>query len=244
MIAALRLFGARDDFVHLRLVFGDYAVDSLKHLVLFVAAIVAARDTCELDDADLRRMLYVGTAAHLDIVADRIRRNILALGNVRQTLELVFLPGEHIGALLARNDLSDKRLVKRYEALYLGLDFREIFGRKSVRQIKVVVKPLVCGGTDVNLNVLEHILDRACRQVRSAVASHLFCQFGHISPCNLRPVLYHIFYFRGTTRLIDLLPSASITCATARTPSAVTPQMPSICSAGSTRRPNDSMVDP
>ena len=86
VVAALRLFGALHHGVHLGLIFRDNAVDALEHLVVDVAAIVAARDARELDDADLRRMLDVRPAAHFRVVAHRVGGNVLALGNVRETL--------------------------------------------------------------------------------------------------------------------------------------------------------------
>ena len=190
-VAALRLLGARDDLVQLRLVLRDDAVDALEHLVLLVAAVVAAGDAGELDDADLLRVRDVRTAAHLHVVADGVGRDVLALGDVAEALELVLLAREHLRALVARDDLPDERLVERDQARDLGLDLREVLRRKAVRQVEVVVEPLVRRRADVDLHVLEHVLHRARHQVRRGMPPHLKCSFCHclsLNPC--RSVYY------------------------------------------------------
>ena len=72
VVTALRLLGASDDLVKLGLVLRDNAVDALEHLVLLVAAVVAAGDARKLHDANLLRVLDMRAAAHLDILSDRI----------------------------------------------------------------------------------------------------------------------------------------------------------------------------
>ena len=184
VVAALRLLGARDDLVQLRLVLRDDAVDALEHLVLLVAAVVAAGDAGELDDADLLRVRDVRTAAHLHVVADGVGRDVLALGDVAEALELVLLAREHLRALVARDDLPDERLVERDEARDLSLDLREVLRRKAVRQVEVVVEPLVRRRADVDLHVLEHVLHRARHQVRRGMPPHLKCSFCHCLSLN------------------------------------------------------------
>ena len=181
VVATLRLLGAGDDLVKLGLVLRDNAVDALEHLVLLVATVVAASDARKLHDADLLRMLDMGAAAHLDIVAHRVGRDRDAVrDDVRKALKLVLLTGEELLRLVRRHFLPDERLVEGDEARNLGFDLREILGRKAVRKVEVVVEALVRRRADVDLDVLEQIHDRAGHQVRRAVPALLQCNLCHI----------------------------------------------------------------
>ena len=178
MVAPLRLLGARHDLVHLRLVLRDDAVDALEHLVLLVAAVVRAGDARELDDADLLRVLDVGAAAHLDVVANRVGGDRDSVRNdVGEALELVLLPGEQLRRLFGRHFLPDERLVERDEARDLGLDFRKVLRREPVGEVEVVVEALVRRRTDVDLDVFKQIHNRAGHQVGRAVPALLYGDF-------------------------------------------------------------------
>ena len=128
VVAAARLLFAGENFIKLRLIFRDDAVDSLKHLVLLVAAVVAAGDAGELDDSDLGRARHVRTAAHFDVIADRIGGDRLAFGNVGKALKLVFLTGKHLLALFAGNLFAHKRLIERDQTGDFGFYFGKIVG--------------------------------------------------------------------------------------------------------------------
>ena len=181
VVAPLRLLCARDDLVELRLVLRDDAVDALEHLVLLVAAVVASRDARELHDADLLRVLDMGAAAHLDIVAHRVGRDRDAVrDDVRKALKLVLLPGEELLRLVRRHFLPDERLVEGDEARNLGLDLREVLGRKTVGKVEVIVEALVRSRADVNLDVLKKVHYRACHQMGRAVPTLLQSNLCHV----------------------------------------------------------------
>ena len=127
-------------------------------------------------------MLDVRPAAHFRVVANGVRGYVLALWNVGETLELVLLPGEHLRALFARNDLLDESLIERDEPRYLGLDPGEVLGRDAVWKIEVVVKPLFRRGADIDLHVIEHVHDGARHQMRRRMPSFLLCDFSHFTP--------------------------------------------------------------
>ena len=143
VVALLRLLEAGDVRVELRLVLADDAVDALEHLVVLVAAVVAARHLHELDGADLRGVLHVRPAAHLEVVAHGVRADRLALGDVRETLELVLLAGEarrHVGT---RHLRAHERLVERDEARDLLFKGGEVLGGEPVLEVEVVVEAVV-----------------------------------------------------------------------------------------------------
>ena len=181
VVAPLRLLGARHDLVHLRLVLRDDAVDALEHLVLLVAAVVASRDARELHDADLLRVLDMGAAAHLDIVAHRVGRDRDAVrDDVRKALELVLLPREKFLRLVGGNLLPDERLVERDHARDLGFDLREVLGRKAVGKVEIIVEAIVCRRADVDLHVFKKVHYRACHQMGRAVPTLLQSNLCHV----------------------------------------------------------------
>ena len=152
VVAPLRLLDLRELRVEFRLVLADDAVDALEHLVLLVAAIIAAGDLHELHRADLRAVLHVGADAHLEVVANRVGADRLAGGlDVRQTLQLVFLARELRGHLVRRHGLLHERLVQRDEARDLLLDGREVLGREAVFKVEIIVEAVVRRGPDVRL---------------------------------------------------------------------------------------------
>jgi len=180
MVALLRLLLAGDDRVQLRLVFRDDAVDALEHLVLLVAAVVAAGDAGELDDADLAGTLDVRPAAHLDVVADRVGRDRAAGGDdVGEALELVMLAGEEPLRLVGGDLLLHERLVEGDEARDLGLDLREVLRRDAVGEVEVVVEAVVRRRADVHLHVVEDVHDRARHKVRRGVPPLLIADLCH-----------------------------------------------------------------
>ena len=197
VVAALRLLGASNDLVKLGLVLRDNAVDALEHLVLLVAAVVAAGDARELYDANLLRVLYMGTAAHLDILSDRVGGNRDTVCNdVRKTLELVLLPREKLLRLVGGNFLSDERLVERDHARNLGLDLREVLGRKAVRKVKVVVEAVVCRRPDIDLHVFKKVHYSAGHQVCRTVPTLLQCNLCHVVYLCFFPVKKWILYHK------------------------------------------------
>ena len=183
VIAALRLLGASNDLIHLRLILGDDAVDALEHLVVDVAAVIGTRHTRQLHDADLLRMLDMRAAAHLHVIADRVSRDRDAVcDDVRQALELVPLAREKRLRLVRRHFLAHERLVKGDETGDLRLNLREVLRRQPVRQVEIVVESVIRRRPDVNLHVFEDVHDRARRQVRRAMPPLLNSNLAHFTP--------------------------------------------------------------
>ena len=174
VVAALRLLQTFQIRVDLRLILADDAIQTLEHLVVLIAAVVAARHLHELHRADLRGMLHVRTAAHLGVVAHGVGGDRLAGSlHVRQTLQLVLLPGQHLLRLLRRDVLLHEGFVKRDQARDLRLDLREVFGGETMLQIKIVVEPLIRGRSDIHLDVVKKVHDRTRGQMRGRMPPHL-----------------------------------------------------------------------
>ena len=193
MVAALRLLRPLENLLHLGFVLRDDAVDALEHLVLLVATVVRSRDLHELHDANLLRVLDVGSAAHLDVVADRVGGDGDAVRNdVREALELILLAREKLLRLIGRNLLADKRLVQRDETRDFGLNLREVLRRNAVREVKVVIEPLVRRRSDVHLDVLEQIHNRPRHHVGGRMPSHFNSHFCH-NTLLLKDVYYSTF---------------------------------------------------
>ena len=177
VVALLRLLEAGDVGVELRLVLADDAVDALEHLVVLVAAVVAARHLHELDGADLRGVLHVRAAAHLEVVAHLVRADRLALGDVREALELVLLAGEarrHVGT---RHLGAHERLVKRDEARDFLFKGGEVLRGEPMLKVEVVVEAVVRCRTDVRLRAGKEVADRTRGQVRGGMPPHFICNF-------------------------------------------------------------------
>ena len=68
------------------------------------------------------------SAAHFDVIADRVGRNIFAFGNIGEAFEFILLTFEKLLTFRAGYDLLDERLVKRDKTRDFSLDLREIVG--------------------------------------------------------------------------------------------------------------------
>ena len=175
VVALLRLLEAGDVRIEIRLVLADDAVDALEHLVVLVAAVVATRHLHQLDGADLRGMLHVRAATHLEVVAHGVRADRLAFGDVREALELVLLPFKARGHVGARHLGAHERLVERDEARDFLFDRRKVLGSETMLEVEVVVEAVVRCRTDVRLRAGKEVADRTRGQVRGRMAAHFFC---------------------------------------------------------------------
>ena len=186
VVAALGLLQALDDGVELLLGGGGDAVEALEHLVVLVAAVVAAGHAHELDGADAAAVLHVGAAAEVDVVAGAVDGDGLALGDVGQALELVGLVLEELLGLGAGELLAHEGQLGADELAHGLLDGREVLRAQAVGQVKVVVKAVVGRRPDVDLHVLEQRTHRGGHQVGRAVPD-LFNRRAHvcslIQPC-------------------------------------------------------------
>ena len=191
MVAALRLLKLCKIGIDFSLILADDSVQALEHLVLLVAAVVAARHLHELYCADLRRTLNMRATAHLGIVANSIGGNGLAGRlDISETLKLVLLPSEHSAGFIHGDILLDERLIKCNETCHLCLDFREILRRKPVLKVKIVVEPVLRRRPDIDLNVIEKVHDRARGQMGGGMTPHLIRD----SHCKNLLQLSRVFY--------------------------------------------------
>ena len=175
MVALLGLLDLSEFRVEVGLVLADDAVDALEHLVLLVAAVVAAGHLHELDRANLRAVLDVRADAHFEIVAHRVGADRLAGGgDVRQTLELVLLAGKLRRNLVLRHVGLHERLVERNQARDLLLNGREILGSETVLEIKIIVEAVIRGGTDIRQGARVQIAHGPRHEMGGRVTAHFF----------------------------------------------------------------------
>ena len=124
---------------------------------MLVALIVSAGDAGELECADVACAFYVRAGAKIDEVATTIERNFFVGRNVFDDVDLklarliaIAQPGEpaflsQVERFITRNFRFLERMVRLDLLFHLLLNSREIFGRDSVRQVDVVIKPVLDG---------------------------------------------------------------------------------------------------
>src|SRR5437763_15028760 len=88
MVARLRFLEHSEVFVELGLVLEGGSVNALKLRVVFVAFVVGAGDSGELERADVSCAHDVRTGAEIGELAVAIERDFFALGNVLDDVEL------------------------------------------------------------------------------------------------------------------------------------------------------------
>src|SRR5947208_12829838 len=90
MIAFLRFLEHREVIIEFFPGFERGAVNALKLRICFVALVIRAGDTSQLESADVSRTHHVRTRAEIDKVAIAIERNFFLGWNVLDDVELEF----------------------------------------------------------------------------------------------------------------------------------------------------------
>jgi len=148
------------------------AVEALHHRVLLVAAEIRAGDGRQLEGLDRAGARHVGPAAQVGEVAAVVQADRLALGDVRQALQLVLLAalGHHVPDFRAGLFLAHEGGVFGDDLGHFGLDRGEILGRQAVLQVEIVVETVVRVRADVEEGIGPQAAHRGRHHVRRAVA--------------------------------------------------------------------------
>ena len=172
VVAKLRLLALLQERVELLRIQVRRRVDALEHRIRFLAPIIRTRHVEELEVADLARALRMRAATEIHELAALVEGDRLALGNVRQTLDLVALAHapDQLRRLVAADFNALERMVLGNDLRHLLLDPRKVFGRKAMGQIKVVVEAVLGGRTNVQLDILEDPANGGSHHMRRAVA--------------------------------------------------------------------------
>ena len=175
VVAALGLLDAGERRVDVRLRLRGDAVEALHHRVARVAAVVGPRHGRDLERLDAAGRRHVRAAAEVPVVAALVERDRLALGDVREALDLVGLAAslEELPRLLARHLDALEGVVRLRDLGHLGLDRGEVLLAEAVLEVEVVVESVVRRGSDVELRVGPELGDGVCHDVRRTVAQGL-----------------------------------------------------------------------
>ena len=146
------------------------AVYPLQHLAAFVAAPIGPRHAQQLEVPDLAGAEYMRPPAQVDELAVLVKGQGLAFFQVREDLLFVGGVGDHRGCFLGRNIDPLELVVLLDDPLHLPLDLLQVFGRKRLGHVKVVVEAVVNGWADRQLRVGEEAQHRLRQDVRHAVA--------------------------------------------------------------------------
>jgi len=146
------------------------AVDALELLVLFVTAMVGARDGEQLEGLQLGGVAHVGAGAEVHELAVLVEGDFFALGNVGEAAQLVALLAALLDdgdGLFAGDFLADKGLVLVGDLLHLGLDLQQVVGGEFVVEVDVIVEPGVGRRADVELRLGKEAEDGGRKDVRT-----------------------------------------------------------------------------
>ena len=148
------------------------AVDPLQHLVLLVAAEVAARDRQQLHRADLAGVRDVRPAAEVDEITGFVKGDLRILRDVGQTFEFVGLSGfgKHLLRIGPVHLRAFKRQLAADQLLHRLFDRLQVLGDQPVLHIEVVIKTVLGGGPDIELRIGVKLLHRRRHHVRGTVA--------------------------------------------------------------------------
>lgn len=169
VVTLLRLFDAGDNGIQLLLGGRGNAIKALKHLVVFVTAVVASGDAHQLYGTNASAVFHVRAAAEIHVVAGAENADGFAFGNVGQTLQFVGLILEKGLGLLTGDLFAHERQLCADELANRFFDRREILGAQAMLHVKVIIKPIIGGWTDVNLHVVKQRTDCRRHQVRRTV---------------------------------------------------------------------------
>ena len=182
VVAALRLFEHVEVGLHLGLVLERGAVDPLELRVVFVALVVGAGDMGELEGPDISGAHDVRAGAEVGEFAVAVERDDFAIRDVCDDIELELrrFAARPEGGEFAAFGQRD-RLVARYLdplenmvrldlALHLLLDPREILRGDPVRELDIVVKPVLDRRAGRKLGLGPDFQNRGGQHVRAGMS--------------------------------------------------------------------------
>ncbi len=130
VVTLARLLLSLEPLVELCLILKRRAVDALQLRVLFVTAIVGGGDSQQLECLNVAGAHDMRAGAQIDELAVLVKRNLLALGDVVDALDLEILPALGVVGLglLACFCAALECLVFLRYLFHLGLDGLEVLG--------------------------------------------------------------------------------------------------------------------
>ena len=146
------------------------AVDPLQHLAALVAAPIGPGYAQELEVFDLSGAEHVRPPTQIDELAVFVKGQGLAFFQVGEDFLFVGSVGDHFFRFLARNIDSLELVVLLDDPLHLAFDLFQVFGRKRLGHVEVVVEAVVNGRADGQLRVREEAQHGLRQHVRHAVA--------------------------------------------------------------------------
>ena len=119
--------------------------------------------------------------AEVDEIAAAVEADRLALRNVRQTLELILLPGfaKHLLRLRARQFKPLERELSTDHLLHQLFDRLEVLIDQPVLHVEIIVEAVFGRRADVELRFRIKLLDRGRHDVCGAVADRLQRKITH-----------------------------------------------------------------
>ncbi len=191
VVALFRLLEALEVFVELGLVLEGGAVDALQLRVLVVALVEGAGDAHELEGLAVAGARHVRAGAKIPEVAILVERDLLALGDVIQQVDLELARGRAFAQACEAPALGERQrllaadldllegLVLLHDLLHLGLDLLEIVRGDAVLELEVVVESVLDRRTGRELGVRPDPQDRGGHDVGAGVPEPL--QVGHLA---------------------------------------------------------------
>ncbi len=170
VVALLRLLQAPEVIFELLRGRPRRGVQALELRTLLVALPVRRGDTEQLERTHAARSRNVRTAAEVGELANLIRGDRRALGQIMDRLDLVRLVCEQLQRLLAGQFLAHERLVRHDESGHPLLDLLEVIGRQRARQLEVVVVAVLDGRPVCEAGIGEHLQHRRGHDMRGGVA--------------------------------------------------------------------------
>ena len=155
VITLAGLFEAGEVLLQVFFVGKGGAVDAGEHLAFFVAAPVRAGNPQQFEDLEPGGIGYVRAAAEIDERAMTVEAHPVDV-HILQQFDLVALAktGEEPDRLVPRHLFAHERQTGGDNLRHLGLDLREIIGRKRLVPVEVVIEAVFDGRTDGNLHLV------------------------------------------------------------------------------------------
>jgi len=175
VVAPLGLLDEGEILLHLLRGGKPRPVDALEHLVVLVAAPVGAGHVEELEGLDLARRRDVGAPAQIREAALRVKAHRPDVGG--QVVDQLHLVGlalflKELDRLFPADLAAREGLVLRGDLRHPLLDLLQILGREGRLVVEVVVKAVLDGGPDRDLDAREQLLDRLGHDVGDAVTQN------------------------------------------------------------------------
>ena len=148
------------------------AVNTGQHRIGFLAPVIRTGNAGQFECADVAGIVHMGTSAEIDEIAELIKRDRFAFGDIREAfqLEVLFLFRQEFDCFLASEFETGKRELFCGEPGHFFFDFHQILRcQLGCSEIEVVVKSVFCARADIEFDIGIQFKNRRRHQVRRAV---------------------------------------------------------------------------